>query len=210
MRDEPRFEMPASPPPFGAAAPQNDGKNTLGLVAFILSVVGLLCLPVVASLPGLVCGLIAVRREPRGLAIGAIVMGAVGSCATPLLLALLLPALAKAQAVAREIPVDNSYSAASAWLTYVDDFQIENGRLPASEAELTKATGFPPIVDGWNTPMRMRIEGAGAETKIFIWSAGPDLAWDTRDDFCSGSLPEDAADEAGYPTDPIRAIEPGR
>lgn len=191
------------------SAPAPASGNQLGLIAFCLSLAGF-CLPVILSLPGLICGCIAVRREPRGLAIAAIVLGAIGTLVIPLMLALFLPALEQASRAARLVPVESSYAAAETWLTYLDDFQTEHGRMPVSEEELTKATGVAPIADGYGTRLQMRFEGEGDATTVFVWSAGPDLAWDTGDEFVAGCLPTNAADIAGLPRDPIRAIEPGK
>lgn len=60
------------PPPGGAVE-----SNSLGLAAFILSIVGLFTAGTL-SLVGLILGIVALRREPKGFAIAGIIIGLIG------------------------------------------------------------------------------------------------------------------------------------
>ncbi|MEY3141603.1 MAG: hypothetical protein RLY21_96 [Planctomycetota bacterium] len=80
------------------------GSNALAIVALVLAVVGL-CVPGL-GLIGIVLGIVALVRSgasARGLAIGAIVVGAMGIMISIALVGLTLPALAKARSNARMV-----------------------------------------------------------------------------------------------------------
>lgn len=167
--------------------------NRLALVAFILSLVGF-CVPLVAPLAALICGIIAVRRAPRGFAIAAIVIACVGGCFSTLLLpALLLPALAMARISARA-----SVTQASGVdvLRRAQEFQADHQALPRDIVECY-GDEIPPF-DAWGTPLRLVIEKDGEVTSIFVWSAGEDEAWDSEDDWVLTCDPPRAASDKGY------------
>jgi len=73
----------ASAPIPAAEVPEGPGRSSIGIWAFVLSVLGLVgILPVIGSVLGLVLGWVALRRTPasavrggRGLAMAAVIIG---------------------------------------------------------------------------------------------------------------------------------------
>jgi len=161
-------------------APQ---KNSLGLTAFIFSLLGITCLPVLGAIVGLVCGIIAVRREPRGLAIAAIAISAVGGCLiVPVLVlpALLLPALGRARMNAQTLRTE--VEGQVLWM-HVESFRLDQGRMPKDLAEAAAhAGGSAATTDAWGNAWRFTV-AEGADGPAFtISSAGRDGTFDTEDD----------------------------
>ena len=167
----------ATPPRTPLGIPNPDAPpsaNRMGIAAFIASILGLSCLPFVGSIAGLVLGIVAVRRAPRGFAIAAIVLSAAGTCFIfPVLLGLLLPALAVARNAAREVRTEIAFVEVAA---RAREFRTDNGRLPADIVECY-GSELPPF-DGWGAPVRLRLFG----DDLFVDSAGEDGVWDTGDD----------------------------
>ena len=179
-------EVPLPPP----VAPLR--ANTLGLVAFILSLVGF-CVPFVASLAALICGIIAVRRQPRGFAIAAIVISCLSGCVSGFTLAALLPALAIGKNAAK---VAKTTISGSEVLMRVSEFKVDQSTLPK---DLVECYGdeIPPF-DAWGTPLKLVIETEGTTTNIFVWSAGKDAVWDSEDDWVVACEPPTAAADKAY------------
>ena len=175
------------PPPVAPLPP-----NRLGLVAFILSLVGF-CVPFVASLAALICGIIAVRRQPRGFAIAAIVISCLSGCFGGLTLTLLLPALAAGRNAAKMVKTNISGNEA---LIRVSEFKVDQRTLPK---DLVECYGdeIPPF-DAWGTPLKLVIETEGTTTNIFVWSAGKDAVWDSEDDWVVACDPPTAAADNAY------------
>lgn len=156
-------------------------KNKLGLIAFIFSLLGVFPLPIIGQLVGFICGIVAVRREPRGLAIAAIAISVLGGClAVPLALlpALFLPALAKARVAARNAV---TLSGGSQLQVSIDSFRAKYQRMPNDMAELKLDAGGTPT-DGWENEFRFVIVTNDGVDGYEIYSAGEDGAWDTIDD----------------------------
>ena len=183
---------PTSPDQVGAIAPPPAERgNTLGLVAFILVLCGFTCIPGLGLVAGVICAIVALRRPPRGFAIAALSVAALGGCLViPLLLALLLPALGRARMQAR---ASLTTAVAVQTTAVAEAFRRDNGRWPKDMNECVTA-GSPSRQDGWGVPLEVRIEG----DELFIWSAGRDERWGTGDDFCAASSPPDAAARRGY------------
>lgn len=213
VQREPRPRGGATPPmvPVELGAPQRlpTERNALAVASLVLGVLGFLCLPLVGSIAGLVCGIMGARREPRGLAIAGIVVSSLGVLAgcliVPMMVGLLLPALAKGRQVAREL---QTTVAATEVLIAIEeaDGADETDDGPESLEELFLAAPAP--VDSWGTPLRLErravavgeISDWDATKRIYlIWSAGPDAAWDTDDDFVAACHPVDAAARLGLP-----------
>jgi hypothetical protein len=190
--EDPRFDAPSeqlTPPrshhdvPYIAPVPPT--SNKLGMIAFILSFPGL-CLPIPLGIAALVCGIIAVRREPRAFAIAAIAISALSTfLMIPLGLAMVLPALAVGRHAARKAKTRVS---ALAVLDRVEEFREDNTRNPADIVECYGAE-IPPL-DAWGTPLKLTWTGEGMQAKPSVWSAGPDLAWDSSDDVLQASGPK--------------------
>lgn len=168
------------------------GSNKLGTWAFVFSLTGVSCLPFLGSIVGLVTGIIAVRREPRGLAIAAIVISTIGGCLVPVVaapFALLFPALAKARSTTMRMRVGIDVG------TMVDSYHTKKGRMPKDLAEVYGGEGYVPL-DEWGTAMRLAVDpapsdgnngaGSGEANPLFvnyrIIGAGKDKQWGTADD----------------------------
>jgi len=144
------------------------GSNKLGTWAFVFSLTGVSCLPFLGSIVGLVTGIIAVRREPRGLAIAAIVISTVGGCLVPVVAApfvLLFPALAKARSTTMRMRVGIDVG------TMVDSYHTKKGRMPVDLAEVYGGEGYVPL-DEWGTAMRLAIDPAPSDGNNGAGSGG--------------------------------------
>ncbi len=156
-------------------------KNRLGLIAFIFSLLGVFPLPLIGQLVGLICGIVAVRREPRGLAIAAIAISVLGGCLVlPLVMlpALLLPALAKARVSARTAMTQ---SGAQQVQQSIDAFRAKRQRMPKDMVELAADVGWT-ATDGWDNEFRFVVLTKDGVEGYEIYSAGEDGVWDTIDD----------------------------
>jgi hypothetical protein len=188
---------PRTTPPIYAeqvvtSTPPTPAKNTLGLVAFIFSLTGISVLPGLGSIVGLITGVIAVRREPRGFAIAGIVISSLTGCLGLIILlpmALLLPALAKARSTAQQVM---NQSSATQVQQAIADYQTRNGQFPEDLEECFGEEVIP--VDAYGNELRMKLvvttdestdhsmTTSTTDSKIQIWSAGVDGVWDTEDD----------------------------
>ncbi len=195
--NDPAPHQPHTTPPIYAEqvvapSPPIAPKNTLGLVSFIFSLAGVSVLPGLGSIVGFVTGLIAVRREPRGLAIAGIAISALTGClglVVLLLIATLLPALGTARIVARQTV--NQSAAVQAQLA-IAAHQTRNGHFPTDLKECFGTEGVP--VDAYGNELRMKMvvttdesttdatKTSTTDAKVQIWSAGEDGVWDTGDD----------------------------
>ena len=165
-------------------------RNRLAVVALAASLAGFLCLPILGSIVGIVCGLVARRRQTRrGMAVAAIVLGVVA----PLLY---WPAvLVGAAQLRRFMQLDRTLGGGHEVLARSFEFRDDNGRWPIDAVECFGAE-IPPF-DAWGTPLALRIEGDGASAQLLVWSAGRDRAWDTTDDWVVSAIPTDAAKKRG-------------
>jgi hypothetical protein len=174
---EPGSAFRATPPRTPAGIPTPPAPpppNRMGVAAFVAALLGLSCVPFAGSIAGLVLGIVAVRREPRGFAIAAIVLSAAGTCLIfPILLGLLLPALGAARNAARSVRTEIALLEVAA---RAREFESDYGRLPADIVECY-GSELPPF-DGWGTPLRLRLFGGD----LYAESAGDDGLWDTGDD----------------------------
>jgi hypothetical protein len=154
----------------------------MGVAAFVAALLGLSCVPFAGSIAGLVLGIVAVRREPRGFAIAAIVLSAAGTWLIfPILLGLLLPALGAARNAARSVRTEIALLEVAA---RAREFRSDYGRFPTDIVECF-GSELPPF-DGWGTPVRLKLIGDG----LFAESAGDDGLWDTDDDVVGEAVRE--------------------
>lgn len=169
---------------------QHPTRNRLAFVALAASLSGFLCLPVLGSIVGVVCGVIARRRQAhRGIAVAAIALGIVA----PLLF---WPAVIVAAAQLRKfMQSERTRGGGYEMLSRAFEFRDDNGRWPVDAVECFGAE-IPPF-DAWGTPLALRIEGDGAAAELFVWSAGRDRIWDTGDDWVVSAIPVDAAKARG-------------
>jgi len=169
--------------PFESTTVEPEPRNTLGIVAFIASLLGF-CVPVLPSAFAFVLGLFALRRRPRGFAIAAVVLALI-----PLVMWVTLFAAMGKLAVSGIGPRMKTRSIA----------QLELRRALRSGDDAF-AFGSPAKFDArddWGTPFRVDVMDVDGKRTILIWSAGADGAFDTDDDFVAASDPRDAARKMG-------------
>lgn len=165
-------------------------RNRLAFVALAASLAGFLCLPLVGSIVGIVCGVIA-RRRPvhRSVAVAAIALGAVAPLAYwPVVLFV-------AARVRGFVQYERTLGGGYEILGRACEFRGDNGRWPVDAVECFGAE-IPPF-DAWGTPLALRVEGEDGSAELFVWSAGRDRAWDTGDDWVVSAIPVDAAKKRG-------------
>jgi hypothetical protein len=203
-----------------------DGR-TLAIVAVVCSGVGILFPP--ALLAGLVCGVFALAKGARGLAIVVSILGV--ALWVLVAAAVVLPAIGRAAREANATSVDDdprfadkgaliSNAIGAEVAVAVQNFERQRGTLPTDYDELMRFVDprlADDLRDAWNRPFRLTREalrdanGAAAKGEVtFVWSAGPDGAWDTPDDFVVGSHPYSIPSEYGHPESPsARGGAPG-
>ena len=138
---------PEDPDGGSPVAPQ----NPLGIAAFVCSIIGLPSMGIL-SLIALILGAIAMRREPKGLAIAGFIIGLVGTligCIATALLIAMISALGVGLSAGIMAMI---YSQIEVGVTRIDDAseiivkweESHNGVLPSTEAgnAALKAAGF--------------------------------------------------------------------
>lgn len=172
--------------------------NTLGVVAFVLSLAGIFCVPGIASLAGLICGIIAMRRTPRALAIVAVVLSAIGVLLLVVAIAYWFFAFAPM--------VQTMQGSAAEFISSMRADQALNG-VRASGTPLADHASIdeclPPSAlpaDHWGSAMRAEFREIASGRCVLIWSAGADGVWGSEDDFVAACEPPDAAMKMGLPT----------
>jgi hypothetical protein len=185
MTDQPPPDPAPSPPqaPAAAAAPPT-GANVLGIIGFVLALIGLIfgwCFWPVAifSLVGAILGFVGMFRPPRGLAIAAFVIGLVG-CLVLLLLTVALGIVSiGAAGLASMAPRIEGDMERLLIVAQVDEFVAANDRLPASLDELANLDEDVRI-DFWGNPYRYEVD---EEMGTYVLTSdGPDGVADTEDD----------------------------
>ena len=158
-------------------------KNSCGVLGLVLSIIGIcLCGLWLFSVPGLILSLIGLRKEPRTAATAGAIIGSVGTIAFliigPLMLGIMLPALANARTAARHIQTRSNIHAVQ---TGSDAYYGEHKKYPKSFDELEDGSYIlhEHTIDAWDKPMQF--EGGG-KTKPVITSAGNDGEFNTDDD----------------------------
>ena len=165
---------------YQQAPPPSNGLGVAGIMNKNLGFLGTCGL---LSPIGLILSLIALRKQPRGLAIAGVIIGAVGSLW--FLVALLifgfmvmgLLAIAGA-GVAMTLPNIQTAGNMLEMRSEINEYHSTLGKLPESVDAIT--TIKPDLkLDAWNHPIRYEITGS---TTYELRSAGPDGAWNTADD----------------------------
>jgi len=183
--DEPRPEAPRTTPPIYAeqvvVRPQlPQPTNPMGTWALVFSILVWTCLPLIGSVIGLILGLVAVRREPRGLAIAAIVLSLVGGCIGGIVaLAFVLPLLALV-GITQSGTISLGPTLGTREGEAVEQFRINQGRLPASLDEIYGIGNVP--TDEFGMPLRLRVMKIEHGEQFEIQAMGDDQQWDTADD----------------------------
>ena len=137
-----------------------DEQNGLGTASFVCSIVGLFSAGIL-SLVGLILGAIAMRREPKGLAIAGFVIGLVGTLFGCIVAAVLIAMISTLGMGLSTGIMAMIYSQIEVGVTRIDDAseiivkweESHNGVLPSAEAgnAALKAAGFGAtyrVIDG--------------------------------------------------------------
>jgi hypothetical protein len=182
----PRYPELVAPAP--RAAPETNG---LGVASFIFSILGFVLLPVVGSVVGLVLGFVAMRREPKGLAVAGTAISAIGlllSCAGIVFFAMMVGFFTRTM---QGFSVQSSTAVTLRTQQWAADATAAHfattGEWPADLESVSGGTG---VMDAWGTPMALRVNsevsrdggGSDAPPRATIESAGPDGVFDTEDD----------------------------
>ena len=178
------------PPNAPAAAPR---RNMVATVAFLAALLGF-CIPAVPSFVALVLGIVAMRREPRGFAIGAIALAVLQFVAISMVLLVI-------SLISRSAPAMQSRAMKEA-RSALDDALAAERRDGVDRFPIGEAAGFD-AVDPWGSRYRVEVMRSGAERTVRIWSAGPDGSLDTGDDFVAAA--EETAEQAAEARRPDRS-----
>lgn len=156
-------------------------SNGFAVAGFILALSGLFCCGAVLCPIGVVFSLIGLRKQPRGLAIAGLVIGALGTIwgIVQLVVFGVAGIVSCGGIVCGGIAPHVVTGARIEMLAReVRDFQRDNARLPASFDELPHVRKSE-LKDGWNHLMHLMVEDDGTFT---IVSDGPDGQSETGDD----------------------------
>jgi hypothetical protein len=168
-------------PPLPRASPPGS-SNALGLAGFIVSLVGLVLTCGVLCPVGFVLSALGLRKEPRGLAIAGVAIGAVGTLLAVAAAIFVVKSLHLLGRTAGDGAFEFEGPRVSTEITLsmaeelIDLENAEKGRLPA-EADGTAL--LASMTDGWGRALRYE---RGADDGYTIRSAGPDGAFGTGDD----------------------------
>lgn len=168
-------------------------SNGLGIAGFVISLVGL-CSGGLLSPIGLIISLVALGKEPKGLAIAGVVIGALGSCGIILslvflpvvfvgvLIAVGATAAALALAAALGGPDLEAFVEMQILSGFVEKYEDSHGALPPTlvDAVGSGSTNSGLLKDPWGHDYVYVIEPGGNSYKIFC--AGPDGVPATADD----------------------------
>jgi hypothetical protein len=162
-------------------------------VAFACSFAGF-CLPVVVSVPVLIVACIAVWRAPRGFAIAAIVLSLLQIVASVAFLLWIATMVTPAVQTMAQAEMAMLQAESLERDTGVESFPLDGA---------SRLTGD----DAWGTAFRVEVIEQDGNRTIYVWSAGPDAAFDTEDDFVATSRPDGAAQRDGKPVAPDIAFD---
>ena len=174
----------SSPPPV--ATSDDAPADGLGLTGLLLSILGVAtCGLWLFSIPGLIVSIIATQRGRSAKAKAGVVLGAIGIVefllVVPVLVALLLPALAKARETARTVKETSQLVQIHDAFVKMSESQ-PGGSVPlpgrinrASHPEL------PHHEDSWGNAYRIEPGPGGAQDPV-VSSDGPDRIPGTEDD----------------------------
>ncbi len=175
--ETPSYNQPFEPgprDPFAASTPSSARTqgNPTGLAGFVLSLVGLTCCGPL-SLVSLIVSLVALRREPKGLAIAGVAISLVSLVMNLVFAVIGYFTLAMM-----------GHGSAGAGLELIVDYAIidveiqENGSMPASLDELSLPADR--ATDPWGNPYEYSVFPDGGDYKLI--SLGPDGTLGTSDD----------------------------
>ena len=184
----------ATPADWTAPAIEPAPRNRLAVIGFTLSMLGFFTCGI-SGMAGAIISAAALRQKPRAFAIAGVIVGLLQLCIiTPLTLALLLPALAKARETARTAKVELELMR---YQLAIESMQ-ESGAVPSDPEAIRMRAGAPagealPATDPWGNPWRVRVDPDSGRARIE--SAGRDGLFDTDDDLAPKLAPRHAEPE---------------
>ncbi len=127
-----------------------------------------------------------------------IVAGAAIAVLVGLALALFLPALARARGNARAVVAG---ARAKVLVMEVEQYRSTRGTMPA---RLEDVVPDPTLrEDAWGEWYELRVVNDDPGQPVYeVWSAGPDRAWQTDDDFVAATSPAPAPPQRSVPPAP--------
>jgi prepilin-type processing-associated H-X9-DG protein len=140
-----------------ASPPQSAQLLGLAVASLVLGILSITCFSILAGIPAVVCGIVALVRiggakaslRGQGQAIAGIVTGGMSLLLFPVLAALLLPALASARGKAVEVKcMDNVKQCAQACLMYASD---HGDTLPSKWEDLAESLGSANALSAMST-----------------------------------------------------------
>ena len=188
---------PGGPVPADWTAPAIEPRphNRLAVIGFTLSMLGFVTCGI-SGMAGAIISAAALRQKPRAFAIAGVVVGLLQLCIlTPLMLGLLLPALAKARESARETKVELDLMR---YQLAIESMR-SSGIVPSDPESIRLRAGAPPdealpVTDPWGNPWRVSTDPESGHARIE--SAGRDGLFDTDDDIAASPRPGRGADES--------------
>ncbi|GEM_PF-1604453 len=169
-----------APQRSGQGAGQRTGKrsNTLGLIGFLLSTLGLLtcCLPYVSlvSVVGLILSFIALFKAPRGFAIAGTLVGLLAS----IIAIVWVIAISLVGAAAQGVGGLRQFVGAAIVAGAIEEFEKNKGTLPPDLGALPVPTEWRN--DKWGEPFHYEVSKDGLTYSLR--SKGPDKVAGTPDD----------------------------
>ena len=192
---QPDGEGGAAPAEWTAPVIRTPPRNRLAIIGFTLSMLGFVTCGI-SGMAGAIISAAALRQKPRALAIAGVIVGLLQLCIlTPLMLALLLPALAKARESARETKVQLDLMR---YQLAIESMR-SGGVVPSDPESIRLRAGAPPgealpPTDPWGNPWRVSLDPGSGQARIE--SAGRDGLFDTGDDVAASPLPRQGAAES--------------
>ncbi len=179
--------LPAPLPPHMPPPPHpTSGENTVGLIGFIVSLIGLVSCGCLAPVGALI-SLAGMTREPRGFAIAGLVIGIVGMApffliAVPFLLAIIaggtMAALNPQMNPPRVVPNAPAPAAGQVIVRSAQE-QITNSRFLEAENRLRNYAEIPTEAEG-NRAIAGLTDGWGGRIHYVVVDDG--TAWELRSD----------------------------
>lgn len=155
-------------------------SNGMGIAGFICSLVGLLGCPLLSPV-GLIFSFIGIFREPRGLAIAGLVLGAVGSMGFLVAIVVFGGLIALGVAVLAALGFERFEAIVEMGMinAEITEYRQQAGSFPDS---LDKVSGLDAdtLQDPWGRPYRYILSADGSS--YMLVSDGPDRQSDTGDD----------------------------
>lgn len=172
---------PSTPADWSAPAIEPRPRNRLAVIGFTLSMLGFLTCGI-SGMAGAIISAAALRQKPRAFAIAGVIVGLMQLCIlTPLMLGLLLPALARARENARAIKVELDLMR---YQMAIESMR-SGGIVPSDPESIRLRAGAPadealPAADPWGNAWRVTVDPESGHARIE--SAGRDGIFDTGDD----------------------------